>query len=119
MFNYRETLQKMQSERDSMQSEIGKLDHAIAALQSLSGNSLTARTKPGLSAQARLRISQAQKRRWAKVKQVNNANSGNSGKVKSKISAQGLRNIVEAQRRRWDKVRAAAKRKAGVAAKKK
>src|SRR5262245_57182459 len=96
MFNYTETIRKMQSERDSMQAEIDRLDQAIAALQSLSGNSLPARTKSRLSAQARRKISHAQKKRWAKVKQANNANAGNSGEAKGKISAQGLRNIVEA-----------------------
>ena len=115
MFTYKETLAAMRRERASMQAEIDKLDQAVAALQSLTGNSVAPRAKPGLSAQARRRISQAQKKRWAKVKQANNASAGNSGKTKPKISAQGLRNIVEAQRRRWAKVRAAAKKKGKAA----
>src|SRR5262245_16983834 len=114
MVNFKEIVQKMVRERDSMQAEIDKLDQAISALQSLAGNSSVApRKKPGMSAQARRRISQAQKKRWAKTKQANNA-AGNSGKTKPKISAQGLRNIVEGQRRRWAKVRATAKGKAAA-----
>jgi len=112
MFNYKETLQKMMSERDSMRMEIDKINQAIAAVQSLTGNAAPARAKSGLSAQARRRISLAQKKRWAKVREGGNRNERNTRRARRKISAEGLRNIVEAQRKRWAKVRAAAKAKA-------
>jgi hypothetical protein len=114
MFDVRMTLQKMKHERASMQAEIDKLDQAIAALQSLTGSSSAVRVKPGLSANARRRISQAQKKRWAKVKQANGT-ARRTGPRRPRISAEGLRNIVEAQRKRWAKVRATAKGKAKAA----
>jgi hypothetical protein len=49
MFNYRDTLQKMKRERASMLAELEKLDQAIAALQALAGNKVSAPAKSGLS----------------------------------------------------------------------
>jgi hypothetical protein len=88
VFNYKETLRKMQRERASMQAEVDKLDQAIAALQILVGNAAVARTKPRRSAQP-----------------------NKTKKAKRKISRQGLQNIIDAQNKRWAKVRAAAKKK--------
>jgi hypothetical protein len=88
MFNYKETLEAMRRERASLQAEVDKLDQAIAALQTLTGNTAVAGTKPKRSAQTK------------KTK-----------KPKRKISAQGLQNIIAAQNKRWAKVRAAAKTK--------
>lgn len=107
MFNYKETLQAMKRERAAMQAEVDKFDQAISALQAVVGNAGPAKTNPTLSVQSRRQISRAQKKRWAKVKQAENAKE-----KKAKISAQGLRNIVEAQRKRWAKVKAAARAKA-------
>src|SRR5262245_28964248 len=119
MFNYKETLEAMRRERASRQAEVDKLDRAISALESLVGNPALARTKPTLSVQARRRISQAQKQRWAKVNQAIAVNAKKIETARPKISAQGLRNIVEAQKRRWAKVRAAAKGKVNSASGKK
>lgn len=105
MFNYKETLQAMNRERASMQAEVDKLNQAISALQAVVGGVASAKTKPTASIQSRAHVSQAQKKRSAKVTQA-------AQQVKAKISAQGLRNIVAAQKRRWAKVRAAAKAKA-------
>jgi hypothetical protein len=119
MFDYKETLQKMRRGRASMQAEIEKLGQAIAALQALVGTGVPAATKSGISAKAHRRISQTQKKRWAKVKRTNHRNASNTAKAKRKISAQGLRNIIRAQNKRWGKVRAAAKAKVkGTAGKK-
>ena len=109
MFNYKATLQAMRDERDSMQAELNKLGQAIAALQALVPDAMPARTTTKLS--ARGQISQAQKRRWAKVKQAQNSNVTTAKKPKRKISPQGLRNIIEAQKKRWAKVKAASQTK--------
>jgi len=84
MFNYKETLEAMSRERASIQTEVDKLDQAIAALQMLTGTTAHARAKP---------------RRFPPAKK--------SPKARRKISAQGLQNIIRAQNKRWAKVRAA------------
>jgi len=117
MFNYKETLQAMKRERASTQAEVDKLDQAISALQAVVGNAGPAKTNPTLPVQSRRQISQAQKKRRAKVKQAQHTKEKKAEKAKPKISAQGLRNIVEAQKKRWAKVRAAAKAKAVSASK--
>jgi len=86
MFNYKETLEAMRRERASMQTEVDKLDQAIAALQMLTGTMAVVGTKPRRSAQAK-----------------------KARKAKRKISREGLQNIIDAQNKRWAKVRAAAK----------
>ena len=101
MFNYKQTLQKMKSERASMQAEIDKLDQAIAALAALAGTKVSTPAKSGLSAKGRGRVSDVKK----------------SAKRKRKISAEGLKNIIRAQNKRWAKVRAAAKTKLKAAGK--
>ena len=88
MFNYKETLEVMRRERASMQTEVDKLDQAIAALQMLTSTTAVEETKP---------------RRSAQVKKT--------AKARRKISREGLQNIIDAQNKRWAKVRAAAKTK--------
>ena|SRR6187402_2744263 len=88
MFNYKETLEAMRRERASMQTEVDKLEQAIAALQMLTTTTVVAGTKPRHSALAK-----------------------KTPKAKRKISREGLQNIIDAQNKRWAKVRAAAKTK--------
>ena len=78
MFNYKETLEAMRRERASMQTEVDKLDQAIAALQMLTGTTAVAGTKPRDSALAK-----------------------KTSKAKRKISREGLQNIIDAQNKRW------------------
>ena len=65
---------QLRQERSRIQIELGRLDEAISALQTLTADhSATAqasrsRTRRKLSAAARKRISEAQKARWAKIK---------------------------------------------------
>jgi hypothetical protein len=68
MFNYRETLQEIKRERASMLAELEKLDQAIAALQALAGNKVSAPAKSGLSANARRGASHNKVRKTAKKK---------------------------------------------------
>jgi len=53
----------LKAERSQLQRELSQLDEAIAALTKR-------RKKRTLSAAARARISQAQKKRWAKAKKT-------------------------------------------------
>ena len=45
MFNYKQTLLKMERERASLQLQIDKLDQAIAALQALAGSRMRGNVK--------------------------------------------------------------------------
>ena len=78
MFNYKETLEVMRRERASMQTEVDKLDQAIAALQMLTSTTAVEETKPRHSALAK-----------------------KTPKAKRKISREGLQNIIDAQNKRW------------------
>jgi len=78
MFNYKATLEAMRRERASMQTEVDKLDQAIAALQMLTGTTAVAGTKP---------------RRSALAEKIPRA--------KRKISREDLQNIIDAQNKRW------------------
>ena len=74
MMNLGNALAQLREERSRIDKQLGRLDEAISALQSLAGDhSAPARaSKPRarrtLSAAARKRISEAQKARWAKLR---------------------------------------------------
>jgi hypothetical protein len=82
MSKFTRVLADLQAERKRTQVELGRLEDAISAIQGLvgrgkPGRNHTAATLPRrrrtLSAAARRRISQAQKARWAKFKQLKKA----------------------------------------------
>jgi prophage DNA circulation protein len=88
--------------RTNLVNELRYVDAALSVLGKLNrGSSLT---KPGrtMSASARMRMSLAQKARWAKAK-------GQAPKPKRTISAAGRKRIAAAQRARWAKVKAGKK----------
>jgi hypothetical protein len=90
-----------------LQQQRDRLDAAIEALTSLSGNTLKAsHTGHIMSAAARRRIAAAQRARWAKQKSqmVVPIKAG-----KRHISAAGLARIRVAARARWAKVKAGKK----------
>jgi len=64
-----------------------------------------------MSASARERIAEAQRKRWAAQRGESQAASAGPAKPKAKrkLSAAGRRAIIEATKRRWAKVRAAKK----------
>jgi hypothetical protein len=86
-------VQQLRRERERAQSQVQRIDEALAALGS--GSNGSSRT---MSAAGRRKISLAQKARWAKHK----------AKPKRTISAAGRRRIAAAQRARWAKVKSAA-----------
>jgi hypothetical protein len=66
----------LQGQRAQVQKELVKLDKAIAVLQELNGTDSTPSQngkKHTLSAAARRKIGEAQKARWAKVRQTQKA----------------------------------------------
>jgi len=86
--------QQLRKERDGLQKQLQRVDAAIAAL--MGANSNGTRT---MSADARRRISLAQKARWSKLR---------TAKPKRTISEAGRKRIAAAQRVRWAKVKRAA-----------
>lgn len=79
MVNLAQIVKGLQAGRRRAQKEVERLETAIGALQKLGGNHRrqARRNETGrrrkLSAAARKRISQAQKARWAKVRQQKTA----------------------------------------------
>lgn len=74
------------------------------------------RKRRKMSAAARKRIADAQKKRWAAVKKESgspaSAAKSAAPKAKRKLSAAGRKRIIEATKRRWALVRAAATKEA-------
>jgi hypothetical protein len=65
--------------------------------------------KTGMSAEGRLRIAAAQRKRWAAQKKAAGAQGKKAAAKKSgkrKMSAEGRRRIAEATRKRWEAFRA-------------
>ena len=65
------TLKTLQGERAQKQTELTKLDRAIAVIRELAGTEPTPNGRPKkhtMSAAARRNIAKAQKLRWAKVR---------------------------------------------------
>ena len=84
-------IQQLRKERDLAHKQVQRIDQALAALSASSNGA--SRT---MSAAGRLRISLAQKARWAK----------HNASPKRTISAAGRKRIAAAQRARWAKVKA-------------
>ena len=98
-------VQQLREERTRVESELAKLNRAILVLENTGGGSSHLRRsgRRGMSPEARARIAEAQRRRWAKVK-------GAAGKTgKRALSPAARRRIVAAQKARWAKFRAAKK----------
>jgi hypothetical protein len=96
MENMNGVVQQLKREREHVQEQLQRIDKALAALGSSSNG--TSRT---ISAAGRLRISIAQKARWAKAK-------GHAPKPKRTMSVSARRKIATAQRLRWANVKRAA-----------
>ena len=102
----------LKKELKRAQREVQRFSAALAAL----GNSHSNGGRI-LSADARNRISLAQKKRWAKVRKgshpaVGAVKTTGSAPVKRTMSASARRKIAAAQRARWAKVKAQQKQSA-------
>jgi len=110
-------LQQLREEHKQAQGAVEKLRQAISAIESLNENSIGttvngARPKKTMSVAARRRIAQAQRARWAKVRnQSPQANARHSNSGSRRISAEGRKRIAAAARARWARVRAQQGRK--------
>jgi hypothetical protein len=91
-----EVVKQLRREREHVHRQLQQLDAALAALGS--GSNGASRT---ISAAGRLRISLAQKERWAKAR-------GHAPKPKRTMSVAARKKIAAAQRLRWAKVKRAA-----------
>ncbi len=89
-------VQQLKKEREHVQQQLQRIDQALAALGSSNSNGAS-RT---ISAAGRLRISLAQKERWAKAR-------GHAAKPKRTMSVSARKKIAAAQRLRWAKVKRA------------
>jgi hypothetical protein len=99
-------VQELRKERDRTQTELERLDAALAALGSLDGASrvLHRRGRP-VSAVARARMVTAQRARRAREREEKPTRSKGPIpiRVRRKISAAGLASIRAAQNARWAK----------------
>jgi hypothetical protein len=106
----------LESKIASLQSEIGKIDEAIAALVSVGDGSAPAAATVHLasgktrtiSAAGIARIRAAQKLRWSKFKKNGGGETAtkSSGRAKPVFSAAGIARIRAAQKARWAKYNA-------------
>ena len=104
MANFEPVLQQLREERTRTQSELKGLDQAISAIESL-GTATSTHLKRGrgrraLSPDARERIAEAQRKRWAKVKRAG------AKTPKQVLSPTARRRIAAAQKARWAKWKA-------------
>jgi hypothetical protein len=95
---------QLKKELKRAQQEVQRFTAALAALGSSASNG-----KRTLSADARKRISMAQKARWAKTRKASQPGATGLTLVKRTISAAGRKRIAAAQRARWAKLKAAKK----------
>jgi hypothetical protein len=121
MANLDNALQQLREEREQAQSQVEKLDSAISVLQGIVGTNSSRVTRNGsqpkrvVTAASRRKMAQAQRARWAKLRQSHSAGAGKTlsiGTAKRTLSAAARRKIAAAQRARWARVKAQQAKKA-------
>lgn len=105
MANLVGVVKQLQKERERAQSQVERIDAALAVLRSLGGNT----GKRTVSAAVRRKMSLAQKTRWAK--QSANGQT-TTAKPKRTMPAAARRKIAAFQRARWAKLKAEKKKAA-------
>jgi hypothetical protein len=116
---------------EGYQSQKERIEAKIAELQQmLKGGSGATEAAPApqsgrrtLSAAARARIAEAQRKRWANARKDTGQQSKAGGstekaKPKRRLSAEGRKRIIEATKKRWERVRAAKAQQSGAAKRK-
>jgi hypothetical protein len=106
MNNLTSVVKQLQLDRSRLTSQLQNLNHAISALNGLSGNG-TRRGGGKISAAGRARIAAAQRARWAKVKGQKVVPI--TPRRRRRMSAAARKRIVAAQKARWAKWRKAQK----------
>lgn len=87
-----------------LKAERNRLDAAIDALQAGGAGTARRNGRRGprhMSAEARRRISEAQKKRWAQRKAGKRAAVGSSSPKRSGLSAAGRKKLSEMMKKRW------------------
>jgi hypothetical protein len=92
----------------SLKEKIEKFEAQIASIIGASPLGPTGKRSFKMSASARARIGAAQRKRWAKLKSVDQSERP---KKRRKMSAAGRAKIAAAARARWAKIKAAGKTK--------
>ena len=119
MANLETALYQLREERKQAQSQVEKLDSAIAVLEGLVGRNSRgpgrgARRGRIVSAIARRRMAEAQRARWARARSQSPSSRGRRSASSGArvLSAAARRKIADAQRARWARVRAQQAKKA-------
>jgi hypothetical protein len=135
MGNLTNALQQLRAERREAQSQVEKLDKAIAVIESLNGSGTSPKThqptgitsasafpsapKRLISKASRLKMARAQKARWAKVRNESKpvlvsptTKTSSPAPVKRVMSAAARRKLSAFQKARWQKIRAQQKKAA-------
>jgi hypothetical protein len=100
---------ELKVERTNLANQLRHLDAALTVLGKMNGG--TSYTRPGrsLAASARMRISLAQKARWAQARKGSQAAAAKttaSAPAKRTMSPAARRKIAAAQKKRWAMMRA-------------
>jgi hypothetical protein len=113
MGNLNNALQELRAERKQAQLQLEKLDTAISVIESLNGSGTTQNANQPtrvISAASRRKMAQAQRARWAKVRENSQpmalAKTTGTAPVKHTMSAAARRKIAAFQKARWQKIKA-------------
>jgi hypothetical protein len=115
MSNLQNALHELRQRRSRVQQEVEKIDQLISGIESLNGTGgareQSSQPKRIVSAASRRKMAQAQKARWAAIRNGSQAPTAKSGSspVKRTMSAASRKKIAMAVRARWAKIRAAKK----------
>jgi len=126
MGNLGNALQQLRAERREAQSQVQKLDKAIAVIESLNGagtsrqanqpTGITSGPTHIISAASRRKMAQAQRARWARAKKASQpiaiAKTTTPTHVKRTMSPAARKKIAAFQRARWAKLKAGQKKAA-------
>ena len=108
-------LQQLRQEHNRAQSDVQKLEKAIATIEGLGGRSSTVavnstRGKRRMSVAARKRIAEAQRARWAKFRKppqpAATTKATSRRAAKRTLSPEGRKKIAAAAKARWARFRA-------------
>ncbi len=108
-------LEGLQAQRQQIESQIAEVRRMLGSrVAAVPDGSATTPRKRTMSAAAKRRIAEAQRKRWAafhkKEATASKPATGAARRQKRKLSAEGRKRIIEATRKRWAAFRAAKKR---------
>lgn len=112
MANLESALKQLKVERDQAEHQLETLDNAISAIEGIIGRGVISgrngrRSGRIVTAAARQRMAQAQRARWARVREKSGVSGQASGPGKRPpLSVAARRKIAAAQRARWARFRA-------------